>query len=85
MIDFQEMKRCQEEGQRDIDSLQGDEKDILKHYCSLSTEALLKLGVQRKAPFDQVVINSFRTGIALGLRLSISNGEVQSRKSLPGG
>jgi len=80
MIDFEEMKRCQEEGQKDIDSLEGDERDILKHYCSLSTEALLRLGVQRKAPVDQVVINTFRTGIALGLRLSIINGEVQGRK-----
>lgn len=80
MIDFEEMKRYQEEGQRDIDSLEGDERDILKHYCSLSTEALLRLGVQRKAPVDQVVINSFRAGLALGLRLSIINGEVQGRK-----
>ena len=79
MIDFEVMKRCQEEGQRDIDSLEGDERDILKHFCSLSTEALLRLGVQRKAPVDQVVINAFRAGIALGLKLSIINGEVRGR------
>jgi len=77
MIDFNEMKRRQEEGQQDIDSLVDDEKTVLKHYCSLATEALLRLGAQKKAPVDQVVINSFRTGIALGLRLSITNGEVQ--------
>ena len=79
MIDFEVMKRCQEEGQRDIDSLEGDERDILKHFCSLSTEALLRLGVQRKAPVDEVVINAFKNGIALGLRLSITNGEVRGR------
>ena len=77
MIDFEEMKQRQEEGQQDIDSLIDDEKTVLKHYCSLATEALLRLGAQKKAPVDQVVINSFRTGIALGLRLSITNGEVQ--------
>ena len=80
MIDFVEMKRCQEEGLQAIASLEGDERDILKHFCSLSTEALLRLGVQRKAPVDEVVINAFRNGIALGLKLSIINGEVQVRK-----
>ena len=77
MIDFEEMKQRQEAGQQDIDSLVDDEKTVLKHYCSLATEALLRLGAQKKAPVDQVVINSFRTGIALGLRISITNGEVQ--------
>ena len=77
MIDFEEMKQRQEAGQQDLDSLVDDEKTVLKHYCSLATEALLRLGAQKKAPVDQVVINSFRTGIALGLRLSITNGEVQ--------
>lgn len=77
MIDFNEMKQRQEEGQQDIDSLVDDEKMVLQHYCSLATEALLRMGAQKRAPVDQVVINSFRTGIALGLRLSITNGEVQ--------
>ena len=80
MIDFEEMKQRLEEGLQAIDSLEGDEKDILKHYCSLSTEALLRLGVQRKAPVDEVVINSFKNGIALGLNLAIINGEVRGRK-----
>jgi len=80
MIDFEEMKQRLEEGLQAIDALEGDEKDILKHYCSLSTEALLRLGVQRKAPVDEVVINSFKNGIALGLNLAIINGEVRGRK-----
>lgn len=79
MIDFKEMQQHQEEGHRDIDSLQGDEKDILKHYCSLATEAILRLGVQRKAPVDEVVINAFRSGIALGLHLEVTAGEVRGR------
>ncbi len=79
MIDFEEMKQRQEMGQQDIDSLVDDEKTVLRHYCSLATEALLRMGTQRGAPVDQVVINSFKTGIALGLRLSITGGEVQGR------
>lgn len=79
MIDFLEMRQCQEEGLVDIESLQDDERDILRHYCSLATEALLKVGSQRKSPVDQVVINAYRTGIALGLHLKIVTGEVQIR------
>ena len=77
MIDFNEMKQRQEVGLQVIDSLIDDEKMVLKHYCSLATEAVLRLGAQKKSPVDQVVINAFKNGIALGLRLSITNGEVQ--------
>ncbi|MBA7607050.1 hypothetical protein ES703_14202 [subsurface metagenome] len=77
MIDFNEMKQRQEVGMQAIDSLIDDEKMVLKHYCSLATEALLRVGAQRKSPVEEVVINAFKNGIALGLRLSITNGEVQ--------
>lgn len=79
MIDFEEMNHRQQEGLTDIDSLQEDEKMVLQHYCSLATEALLKMGSQRKAPVDQVIINSFKYGIALGLRLTVAGGEVRGR------
>jgi len=79
MIDFDEMKQRQEVGQQDIDSLIDDEKTVLKHYCSLAAEALLKLGSQKKSPVDQVVVNAFRLGIALGLHLTVAGGEVKGR------
>jgi len=79
MIDFNEMKQRQEVGLQDIDSLVDDEKTVLKHYCSLATEALLRLGAQKKAPVDEVVINAYRNGIALGLHLEITAGEVSGR------
>ena len=79
MIDFDDMKQRQEVGQQDIDSLIDDEKTVLKHYCSLAAEALLRLGAQKKSPVDQVVVNAFRLGIALGLHLEITTGEVRGR------
>lgn len=79
MIDFEEMKHRQEDGLKEIATLQEDETMVLKHFCSLATEALLKLGVKRRAPVDEVVVNSFRNGIALGLRLRVVAGEVQGR------
>lgn len=79
MIDFEEMKQRQALGQQDIDSLIDDEKMVLQHYCSLATEALLRLGSQQKSPVDQVVVNSLRIGIALGLHLTVAEGEVRGR------
>jgi len=79
MIDFEEMKQRQALGQQDIDSLIDDEKTVLKHYCSLAAEALLRLGSQQKSPVDEIVINAFRLGIALGLHLEITAGEVRAR------
>ena len=79
MIDFEDMNRRQQEGLTNINSLQDDEKMVLQHYCSLATEALLKTGSQRKAPVDQVVINAYKYGIALGLHLQVTRGEILGR------
>ncbi len=79
MIDFDDMKRRQEEGLNLVDALQEDELIVLRHYCSLSTEALIKMGAQRQSSTDQVVINALKGGIALGLRLQITNGEIKGR------
>ncbi len=79
MIDFDDMKRRQEEGLNLVDTLQEDELIVLRHYCSLSTEALIKMGAQRQSSTDQVVINALKGGIALGLRLQITNGELMGR------
>ena len=79
MIDFEEMRRRQDEGLNSIGTLEADEKEILQHYCSLATEALLRLGVKRKAPVDEVVLNAYKNGIALGLRLQVTQGEILGR------
>ena len=80
MIDFEDMKRRQEEGLNLVDSLQEDESMVLRHYCSLATEALMKMGSQRKSSTDQIVINALKNGIALGLRLQVIKGEMQGRQ-----
>ena len=79
MIDFEDMKRRQEEGLNIIGTLAADEKEVLQHYCSLATEAFLRLGVKRKAPVDEVVLNAYKNGIALGLRLQVTQGEILGR------
>ena len=79
MIDFQDMNNRQQEGLTAIDSLQEDEKSVLQHYCSLATEMLIQLGTQRQVPVEQMVINAYKYGIALGLRLKVTHGEITGR------
>jgi len=75
-----EMNKHQQEGLMDIDSLQGMEFEVLRHYCSLVTEAFLTLGVRSKAPVDKVVLNAYRNGIALGLHLQVTAGILEGRR-----
>lgn len=77
MIDLNEMVQRQQYGAELLNQLQEDEKTILQHYCSMSAEALLQVGADRKAPVNEVIINAMKNGIALGLKLNIQNGEVK--------
>ena len=77
MIDFKEMLKRQQQGIALLESLQEDEKEIIKHYSSLSADAVLELAKSKKAPIAETVVNAYRTGLALGLQLMVENGEVK--------
>ncbi len=79
MIDLNEMAALSQRGVQKVEALTGIEKDLLKNFCSVATEALMQMAVQRHAPVDEIVVNAFKNGIALGLELSIVNGEVKGR------
>ena len=76
MIDFTDMKNRQQRGLELLETLEELELDVIRHYCSLSTEALIELGKQKHSSTDQIVINAMRSGIALGLMLKIESGEI---------
>ena len=77
MIDYQEMLKRQQQGLALIETLDEDEKAIIKHYCSLSAEAVMQMAKSREAPMDEAVVNAFKNGLALGLQLMIEKGEVK--------
>ena len=79
MLDFQDIMRLQVEGLRQVETIDDLEREVLTHFCSLSAEALMRMGAQRKAPIDEVMVNAFKNGLALGLRLTINNREVFQR------
>lgn len=77
MIDYQEMLKRQQQGIALLESLEEDEKAIIKHYCSLSADAVLQMAKSRKAPMEEAMVNALKNGLALGLQLMIDKGEVK--------
>lgn len=79
MIDFDDINRRQQDGLKIIDTLAGDELIVLQHYCSIATEQLVKIGLERDAALNDMIINAYKYGIGLGLRLKVENGQVSGR------
>ncbi|MDP2660854.1 MAG: hypothetical protein Q8R28_09005 [Dehalococcoidia bacterium] len=79
MIDAKELVKRHEAANANLASLQEDESAVLQHYCSMITDEFLKAVASGKAPLDQIIINAMRTGITLGLAISIQDGEVLGR------
>lgn len=77
MIAYQEMVKRQQQGIALIESIQEDEKAVIKHYCSLLAQAILELAKSRNASIDEAMVNAIRTGLALGLQLNIEEGEIK--------
>uniref|UniRef100_A0A6M3X4X8 Uncharacterized protein n=1 Tax=viral metagenome TaxID=1070528 RepID=A0A6M3X4X8_9ZZZZ len=80
MLDYNEMVARQESGNTKVDGLQGDELDIIKHWCSMVAQELMAAGSAQQAPFGEVVINGIKAGLALGLEMDIVQGELMRRK-----
>lgn len=79
MIDLKEITRRQQIGLQQVDGLEDVERELIKYYCQLTGEQLVNLGTQNKAPFDEVVVNALRVGLALGLQLKVSQGKILGR------
>ncbi len=79
MIDANDMVQRQQKGMEQLLTLEDLERDVLQHYCSYGAEAMMKMAARDKVPVGKLVINALRNGIALGLQLTITRGEVQGR------
>ena len=81
MLDLAKTIQAQQAGETLLTGITEDEKTILSSYCWLAGRDLLKAGAQRQAPVDEVVMNAFRNGIALGLCLKVTNHQILERSS----
>ncbi len=79
MLDFKEMLELQNQGSEVVSSLPDSEKDLLKYFCHLATTGILQEATRRKAPVADVVLNSYRAGLAMGLQLKVEQGEIKRR------
>ncbi|MDP2661010.1 MAG: hypothetical protein Q8R28_09815 [Dehalococcoidia bacterium] len=79
MIDAKELVKRHEAANKELESLQKDESDVLQHYCSLATDQFLQLLAAGKIPLDVAIIRAMQTGVGLGLAISIKDGEVLAR------
>jgi hypothetical protein len=79
MINFEEASNLQMLGAAEIKKLSESELDMLKYFCLSGAQAWMKIGAQQKSSVEDVVLNAYRMGIALGSQLSITNGEIKRR------
>lgn len=77
MLDCDALIKRQQQGIALLDSLQDNEKEVIKYYCSMLATGLVKMAESRKAPVDDIAVNAVKNGLALGLQLIIQNGEVK--------
>ena len=82
MLNLAQTIQAQQAGEALLTDITEDEKTILSSYCWLATRELLKVGVLRKAPVDELLMNAIRSGIALGLCLKVTNHQILERSSL---
>lgn len=79
MLNLQQLIEAQKTGSQAIDTLTEDEKIILQYYAQVAAEGLISLGHQHQATQNEVVMNAFRSGVGLGLRVSISGGKLSNK------
>lgn len=79
MLGLQQLIDAQKQGERLLTNLTDDEKVIIQNYCYAAAGGLMQLGAQEKAHVNEIVMNAFRNGIALGSQVTITNGEIRRR------
>lgn len=80
MLSIQDFIGLQGEGVRDTSALLPSVYEALQDYVIWSGSELLKEAMKRGATVEEAVVNAFRYGIALGLRLKVENGELKGRE-----
>jgi len=79
MIDADDMAARHLLGLKQIDSLEGEELLALQLYCQIFAKQTSDDGHRMRAPAEDLMINAVKDGIALGLNLQITGGEIQGR------
>lgn len=79
MLGYQQLVEAQVKGEAQLSKLTGDERTIMQGYADSAADGLLQLGARQKASVNDIVLNAFRNGVALGTQIAIVNGIVERR------
>lgn len=79
MIDAQDMATRHQKGLQQIGSLEDQELLALQLYCQAFSKKTIDEGNHRGAPVEVLMINAVKDGIALGLCIQITGGELHGR------
>jgi hypothetical protein len=79
LLNLQQLIDAQKRGEAQLTNLTDEEKTVIQAYCYAAAGGLLQAGVQNKAQFDEIVMNAFRNGIALGCQVEITNRAINRR------
>lgn len=79
MIDAQDMSNRHVEGLQQIGTLEGQELLALQFYCQMFAGKTMEEGDHRRASVEDMLLNALKNGIALGLRLQVTEGEILGR------
>lgn len=79
MLDLNGLVAQQKKGDRLLTSLNHEETVVIQNYSLMSTQALIKAGLGAEQSTNNIILNAYRAGLALGLQIDISNGKIKGR------
>jgi hypothetical protein len=79
MLDLNGLVSKQKEGDRLLQTLTHDEEVVLQNYCLAAAQAVTKAGMAAQQTTNNIILNAFRTGLALGLGIDIAASKVRPR------
>jgi hypothetical protein len=56
-----------------------DEEVVLQNYCLAAAQAVTKAGMAAQQTTNNIILNAFRTGMALGLGIDVAANKVRPR------
>lgn len=80
MLNVKEMQARRQEGERLLSGLPDAEDTVISNFGLLVARGLIQAGTQRGKGINDIVLNAFMQGTALGLRIDIRAGRVVGRR-----
>ena len=79
MLDLKRLVAQQAQGNAQLKTLAHDEQTVIQNYAVVAAREIAKAGAQREQSASNIILNAFRSGMALGLSIEISARQVKAR------